>query len=84
MKIKCFRNLFRKKTEIIKIIEPKILVSEDQRKELEEDRRRIFSNPIVHGSIKRRRSFGKITSLPITRKHRDLENLSWLLDDKKK
>lgn len=83
MKIKYFKNLFRRRPEIIKIIDPKIGLSDEELKQLEEDIGKIFPNVIRHGSTRRgRRQFGKIVSLQPTLKHR--EGLSWLLDDKEK
>lgn len=83
LRFKCLKNLFRKKPEIIKIIEPKKLISEEELKQLEADIKKIFPSMIRHGSTKRgRRAYGRIISYPATWKHR--EGLSWLLDDKEK
>lgn len=84
MKMRCFKNLFKRRPKIIKSINnPRIRLSEEMRKELEEDMKKIFTNPIRNGNRKRgRRSFGKITSLPLTRKHR--EGYDWLFDDDRK
>jgi len=83
MKIGCLKNLFRRRPKIIKTISVDPLqLSDEVLKQLEKDQKKMRSNPIVHGMTKRRRSFGKITSLPITKRHR--EGRSWLLDDKEK
>lgn len=84
MKIKCLKNLFNRRPRIIKTVSVDPLqLSDEVLKQLGEDQKRMFSNPIRHGNRRRgRRSFGKITSLPITRKHR--EDLNWLYDDKEK
>ena len=81
MKLKFLKKLFKPRLEVVSLC-PEIQIDDETKKILEADIKRIFPNPIGHGMTKRRHSFGKITSLPITRKHRDNENLAWLLDDK--
>lgn len=84
IKLGCFKNLFKRRPRIIKTVSVDPLqLSEEMRKELAEDQKKIFPHPIRDGSTRRgRRAYGRIISYPPTRKHR--EGLSWLLDDKEK
>lgn len=83
LRFRCLKNLFRRRPEIIKIIEPKKLISEEEQKQLEADIKKIFPSTIRHGSTRRgRRAYGRIISYPPTWKHR--EGLSWLYDDDEK
>ncbi|MQY60796.1 hypothetical protein GH153_03025 [bacterium] len=76
------KNLFKRQPRIVKIINPRILLSDEILKELEEDQKKMRINPIRHGARKRgRRQYGRIISYPPTWKHR--EGVSWLYDDEK-
>lgn len=76
----CFKNLFRRRPEIIKTVNADpFQLSEEMR----EDQKKMFTNPIRHGNRKRgRRPYGRIISYPATWKHR--EGVSWLYDKKEK